>query len=106
MSRVRFTKNYIVYDASESLESDGCLTTIRSQISRAVQLNVQPHALLLRSEPMGEVTEEKLIGFSDLGASLNLNDFVCVYDLQEPDFQVVSIQTWRTHKSFELKRIM
>lgn len=106
MSRVKFMKNYTVYDASESLESDGCLVKTRGQIQRAVCLNVQPRALALRNEPMGEVTDETLIGFCDLGVSLSLNDYVCVYDQNEPDFQVNSVQAWRTHKSFELKRIV
>jgi hypothetical protein len=56
-------------------------------------------------EPVGTVMDETLIGFCDLGCNINLRDYVSLHG-EEPEHQVSSVQIWRTHKSFELKRIV
>jgi hypothetical protein len=56
-------------------------------------------------EPVGTVMDETLIGFCDRGCNINLRDYVSLHG-EEPEHQVSSVQIWRTHKSFELKRIV
>jgi len=106
MAIVKFTRNLDIYDALQGADTEGCTVTTRSTFKRTVYANVQPKALSLRMSPMGIDTDDTHIGFCELGASINLNDYVCVYSEVEPDYQVSLIQVWRTHKSFELKRIV
>lgn len=104
--RKRDLKPYKYYRRETVKEADG--TTYTDWVEQGIlEANIQPAGGKLMAEMYGERLAYMLTAYMLPNENISESDGVCIYVDSEtdPDYKVVAIRDWESHKVVDLERI-
>ena len=106
--RQRDLKTYTLKRHGNFKEPDGTAYEGYEDVGNAIKAKVQPAGGKVLSEIYGDRLAYMLTMHCQNDVEINESDGICVYveDDSDPDFKVIAIRRWNTHKVIDLEKVM
>ena len=106
--RQRDLKSYTLKKHGTFKETDGTTYTEYEDASRIIKAKVQPAGGKVLSEIYGDRLAYMLTMYCQNDVDIAESDGICVHvdKNSNPDFKVVAIRMWNTHKVIDLEKVV
>lgn len=103
--RQRDLKKYLYKAYGKFKEPDGTTYTGYDSVGKIIKAKIQPASGKMLSEIYGLRLAYILTMYCENNIELKENDGICVNTDSEPDYKIIAIRKWGTHKVADLEKV-
>lgn len=106
--RPKFTKTYYHKALVDNKDNEGSKNRTYSSAATAITADIQPASGKVQAEQYGARLGYILNMLYSGSTAISEGDGICVYvaSAASPDYKVISVKKWSTHRQIELEKVL